>query len=94
MVDGYSVAPPNHQMELLLKENERLRREVESYSEKAARLEKVRSHITVLECSTDVVKVHSWKILNQKALTTTGEQICPSLLLDLISKHLFVLLDQ
>lgn len=38
---GYSIPTPNPQMEQLIKENERLKREVENYSEKAARLQKV-----------------------------------------------------
>lgn len=41
IVGGYSIPAPNPQMEQLIKENERLKREVESYSEKAARLQKV-----------------------------------------------------
>lgn len=41
IVGGYSIPGPNPQMEQLIKENERLKREVESYSEKAARLQKV-----------------------------------------------------
>ncbi|XP_062853303.1 angiomotin-like 2a [Trichomycterus rosablanca] len=45
IVGGYSIAAPNPQMELLMKENERLRREVESYSEKAARLQKLEQEI-------------------------------------------------
>lgn len=42
IVGGYSISAPNPQMEQLIKENERLKKEVESYSEKAARLQKVR----------------------------------------------------
>lgn len=41
IVGGYSIPAPTSQMEQLIKENERLKREVESYSEKAARLQKV-----------------------------------------------------
>lgn len=42
IVGGYSIPVNNCQVEQLIKENERLRGEVESYSEKAARLQKVR----------------------------------------------------
>ncbi len=42
IVGGYSIPVNNYQVEQLIKENERLRGEVESYSEKAARLQKVR----------------------------------------------------
>lgn len=41
IVGGYSIPAPNPQMEQLIKENERLKKEVECYSEKAARLQKV-----------------------------------------------------
>ncbi|TRY58649.1 hypothetical protein DNTS_024792 [Danionella cerebrum] len=44
IVGGYSI-PVNCQMEQLIKENERLRREVECYSEKAARLQKLEHEI-------------------------------------------------
>ncbi|KAK3557438.1 hypothetical protein QTP70_026632 [Hemibagrus guttatus] len=45
IVGGYSISAPNPQMEQLIKENERLKREVESYSEKAARLQKLEQEI-------------------------------------------------
>ncbi|KAI5109329.1 angiomotin-like 2a, partial [Silurus meridionalis] len=45
IVGGYSIPAPNPQMEQLIKENERLKREVESYSEKAARLQKLEQEI-------------------------------------------------
>lgn len=45
IVGGYSIQAPNPQMEQLIKENEKLRREVESYSEKAARLQKLEQEI-------------------------------------------------
>ncbi|XP_017335729.2 angiomotin-like 2a [Ictalurus punctatus] len=45
IVGGYSIPGPNPQMEQLIKENERLKREVESYSEKAARLQKLEQEI-------------------------------------------------
>ncbi|XP_066521734.1 angiomotin-like 2a [Hoplias malabaricus] len=45
IVGGYSITAPNPQMEQLIKENERLKREVESYSEKAARLQKLEQEI-------------------------------------------------
>lgn len=41
IIGGYSIPAPNPQMEQLIKENERLKREVEGYSEKTARLQKV-----------------------------------------------------
>lgn len=40
-IGGYNIPMNNFQMEQLIKENERLKREVDSYSEKAARLQKV-----------------------------------------------------
>lgn len=45
IVGGYSIPVKNCQMEQLIKENERLRGEVESYSEKAARLQKLEQEI-------------------------------------------------
>ncbi|KAL7832567.1 hypothetical protein SRHO_G00295850 [Serrasalmus rhombeus] len=45
IVGGYSISVPNPQMEQLIKENERLKREVENYSEKAARLQKLEQEI-------------------------------------------------
>uniref|UniRef100_W5KB04 Angiomotin like 2a n=1 Tax=Astyanax mexicanus TaxID=7994 RepID=W5KB04_ASTMX len=45
IVAGYSIQAPNPQMEQLIKENEKLRREVESYSEKAVRLQKLELEI-------------------------------------------------
>ncbi|KAK9973278.1 hypothetical protein ABG768_024018 [Culter alburnus] len=45
IVGGYSIPVKNCQMEQLIKENERLKREVESYSEKAARLQKLEQEI-------------------------------------------------
>ncbi|XP_051563440.1 angiomotin-like 2a [Myxocyprinus asiaticus] len=45
IVGGYSIPTNNCQMEQLIKENERLRGEVESYSEKAARLQKLEQEI-------------------------------------------------
>lgn len=44
-VGGYSIPANNFQMEQLIKENERLKREVDSYSEKAARLQKLEQEI-------------------------------------------------
>ncbi|XP_043098051.1 angiomotin-like 2a [Puntigrus tetrazona] len=45
IVGGYSIPVNNCQVEQLIKENERLRGEVESYSEKAARLQKLELEI-------------------------------------------------
>uniref|UniRef100_A0A9J7Z8K7 Angiomotin like 2a n=2 Tax=Cyprinus carpio TaxID=7962 RepID=A0A9J7Z8K7_CYPCA len=45
IVGGYSIPVSNCQVEQLIKENERLRGEVESYSEKAARLQKLELEI-------------------------------------------------
>ncbi|XDV35850.1 hypothetical protein PO909_005721 [Leuciscus waleckii] len=45
IVGGYSIPVKNCQIEQLIKENERLRGEVESYSEKAARLQKLEQEI-------------------------------------------------
>uniref|UniRef100_A0A8C2IU46 Angiomotin like 2a n=1 Tax=Cyprinus carpio TaxID=7962 RepID=A0A8C2IU46_CYPCA len=45
IVGGYSITVNNCQIEQLIKENERLRGEVESYSEKAARLQKLEQEI-------------------------------------------------
>ncbi|XP_027002997.2 angiomotin-like 2a [Tachysurus fulvidraco] len=45
IVGGYSIPAPSPQMEQLIKENERLKKEVESYSEKAARLQKLEQEI-------------------------------------------------
>ncbi|XP_067315723.1 angiomotin-like 2a [Pseudorasbora parva] len=45
IIGGYSIPVKNCQMEQLIKENERLRGEVESYSEKAARLQKLEQEI-------------------------------------------------
>ncbi|XP_026863506.2 angiomotin-like 2a [Electrophorus electricus] len=45
IVGGYSIPAPNPQIEQLMKENDRLKREVESYSEKAARLQKLEKEI-------------------------------------------------
>ncbi|XP_059416392.1 angiomotin-like 2a [Carassius carassius] len=45
IVGGYSIPVNNCQMEQLIKENERLKGEVESYSEKAARLQKLEQEI-------------------------------------------------
>ncbi|KAK2889173.1 hypothetical protein QQF64_028730 [Cirrhinus molitorella] len=45
IVGGYSIPVNNCQVEQLIKENERLRGEVESYSEKAARLQKLEQEI-------------------------------------------------
>lgn len=51
IVGGYSIPVKNCQIEQLIKENERLRGEVESYSEKAARLQKVREDSLLLVAS-------------------------------------------
>ncbi|XP_076871238.1 angiomotin-like 2a [Brachyhypopomus gauderio] len=45
IVAGYSIPPPNPQVEQLMKENEILKRELESYSEKALRLQKLEKEI-------------------------------------------------
>ncbi|XP_056102297.1 angiomotin-like 2a [Rhinichthys klamathensis goyatoka] len=45
IVGGYSIPVKNCQIEQLIKENERLRGEVESYSEKATRLQKLEQEI-------------------------------------------------
>ncbi|TVK90614.1 Angiomotin-like 2a [Bagarius yarrelli] len=45
IVGGYTIPAHNSEMEQLIKENERLKREVESYSEKAARLQKLEQEI-------------------------------------------------
>ncbi|XP_051568952.1 angiomotin-like 2a [Myxocyprinus asiaticus] len=45
IVGGYSIPTNNCQVEQLIKENKRLRGEVESYSEKAARLQKLEQEI-------------------------------------------------
>nr|XP_055069314.1 angiomotin-like 2a [Misgurnus anguillicaudatus] len=45
IVGGYSIPMNNFQMEQLIRENERLKGEVESYSEKAAKLQKLEQEI-------------------------------------------------
>ena len=42
------LTPGSNQMELLMKENERLRQELEGHAEKAVRIQKVRVFTTVV----------------------------------------------